>query len=408
MFKTTRNLIFIFIIMVIVGFSLMVVAYSLPTENAHESILHDAWQFDELYLEIIPGYESTRLDLFTDALYLTATSYYDDNSSLIDNSMSVKTTGGHSFKNYVKGEENIIWSYSRYWGGYLVILKPFFHFFNYATYKILELFFELVLVIAIIKEMFDSDLKKFIIPFLLSLFLIHPEVIGLCIQFSVMFNIMLVSVYILLRFKEFLFKENRLFYYFLIIGMSTSFFDLLTYPLISFAIPMIFYLLLENDMSNIKNNFYNIILYGIVWSFGYIGMWVSKWVIASIILDFNVISDSINQLLFRTSSAEYSRIGAILKNLMVYKKKGYLIIFSLLAIYYGKRLIDYRKNITKNNLKEILPFLFMAVIPFLWYFVVSNHSSIHFWFTFRELLIFFFAIFCSLELIIRKEEIVKE
>ena len=93
---------------------------------------------------------------------------------------------------------------------------------------------------------------------------------------------------------------------------------------------------------------------------------------------------------------------------MVYKKKGYLIIFSLLAIYYGKRLIDYRKNITKNNLKEILPFLFMAVIPFLWYFVVSNHSSIHFWFTFRELLIFFFAIFCSLELIIRKEEIVKE
>ncbi len=406
MFKTTRNLILIFIIMVIVGFSLMVVAYSLPTDNAHESIIQDAWQFDELYLEIIPGYESTRLDLFTDALYLTATSYYDENSSLIDNSMSFKTTGGHSFKDYVKGED-VVWSYSRYWGGYLVILKPFFLFFNYSTYKILELFFELVLVIAIIKEMFDHDLKKFIIPFLLSLFLIHPEVMGLCIQYSVMLNIMLVSVYILLRFKEFLFKENRLFYYFLIIGMSTSFFDLLTYPLISFAVPMIFYLLLENDIYNIKNNVCKIILFGIVWSFGYIGMWVSKWIIASVILDFNVIADSINNLLFRTSSAEYSRIGAILKNLIVYKKKGYLIIFASLAIYYGKRLIDCRKNITKNNLKGLLPYLLIALIPFSWYFMACNHSSIHYWFTFRELLIFFFAIFCSLELILRNGESVK-
>lgn len=403
MFKTIRNLILIFIIMVILGFSLMVVTYSLPTDNAHESIIHDAEQFDELYLEIIPGYKSTRLDLFTDALYLTATSYYDENSSLIDNAMSFKTTGGHSFKDYVKGED-VVWSYFRYWGGYLVILKPFFLFFNYSTYKILELFFELVLVIAIIKEMFDSDLEKFIIPFLLSLFLIHPEVMGLCIQYSVMLNIMLVSVYILLRFKEFLFKENRLFYYFLIIGMSTSFFDLLTYPLISFAVPMIFYLLLDNDISNIKNNVYKFILFGIVWSFGYIGMWVSKWIIASVILDFNVISDSINRLLFRTSSAEYSRIGAILKNVMVYKKKGYLIIFSSLVIYYGKRLIDCRKNISKNNLKGILPFLFIALIPFLWYIMASNHSSIHYWFTFRELLIFFFAIFSSLELILRNGE----
>ena len=185
--------------------------------------------------------------------------------------------------------------------------------------------------------------------------------------------------------------------------MATSFFDLLTCPLLSFAVPMIFYLLLEKDQSNIKDNLCKIFLFGIIWSVGYVGMWVSKWIIASIILNENIVTDALNQLLFRTSSVGYSRIGAILSNVLVYKKKSYLIIFLLIAIYYIKRLRDYRNNISKNNLKELSPFFVIAMIPFVWYFILSNHSTIHFWFTYRDLFIFFFSIMCSLELIIRRK-----
>lgn len=403
MLSTIRNLIFIFIIMVFLGFSLMVISYSLPTDHAYECIIQDAGQFDDLYREIIPGYASTRLDLFTDVVFLSATSYYDENISLIENSMSFLHVNGSNLNSYVNGDYSGIWSYSRYWGGYLVVLKLFFLFFNYNTFKILELFFALVVILGIIKEMIKKNLKNFIIPFLFSLFFIHLEVMVLNIQFSVMLNIMLISVFLLLKFKEIIFKNNRLFYYFLIIGMATSFFDLLTCPLLSFAVPMIFYLLLEKDQSNIKDNLCKIFLFGIIWSVGYVGMWVSKWIIASIILNENIVTDALNQLLFRTSSVGYSRIGAILSNVLVYKKKSYLIIFLLIAIYYIKRLRDYRNNISKNNLKELSPFFVIAMIPFVWYFILSNHSTIHFWFTYRDLFIFFFSIMCSLELIIRRK-----
>ena len=78
------------------------------------------------------------------------------------------------------------------------------------------------------------------------IFIFHsPEVIGLSMQYAPIFFIMLISVFILLKFKDKLLENNNLIYYFLIIGMATSFFDLLTYPLITLRTPLIFYLLLE-------------------------------------------------------------------------------------------------------------------------------------------------------------------
>lgn len=45
----------------------------------------------------------------------------------------------------------------------------------------------------------------------------------------------------------------------------------------------------------------------------------------------------------------------------------------------------------KMYLKNI-HFLLIAIIPFVWYMVLANHSYVHYWFTYRELAIFIFAI----------------
>ena len=187
--------------------------------------------------------------------------------------------------------------------------------------------------------------------------------------------------------------------------MATSFLDLLTYPLVSFAVPMTFYLLLERNRSNLKDNVMKFILFGLTWSIGYVGMWASKWVISSILLNENIVAYSLNKLLFRTSNVEFARMDAILMNLSVYRHKSYLIIFALIAIYYAKRFIDLKERISLGNLKGALPFLLVAMLPFVWYLFASNHSYIHFWFTYRELVIFFFAILCTLELVIEKYDV---
>jgi hypothetical protein len=186
--------------------------------------------------------------------------------------------------------------------------------------------------------------------------------------------------------------------------MVANFFDLTTFPLITLGIPAIFYLLLEKDDKSLKDNFIRVLLFAIVWSVGFFGMWFSKWAISSVLLDRNIVANAFEQFSLRVSSVEFTRFDAILQNILIYKKRAYLIVLGLIGIYYIKRFVSARNRIAVNNAKYVIPLLFIALMPFAWYFVVSNHSYIHFWFTYRELLIFFFAIMCSLEYFLLNDE----
>ena len=406
MLKTTRNMVFIFFIVLVLGCLLLTLSYMIPSENAFNQINHNADDIQDISPCFIPTYDTTKYDMYTDKIILSQISYYNHNVSLIENAMGAYRTDPGNFSQYLDGDESSIHDHPQYWHGNMVVYKPIFYFLDYNGFKILDLFLELALIIFVLKLMIDRNLKNFCIPLILSLFLIHVEVIGTSLQYSPMLYITLISIIILLKYKEYLFKDNRLFYYFLVIGMATSYFDLLTYPLVSFAIPMIFYLLIEEDKNNLKDNFVKIVLFAVVWAIGYIGMWGCKWIIGSIILKEDVISIGLNKIFFRmnpNSYGEFSRFDAIMKNVLIYKKRGYFVIFALTAVYYVKRIIPSRKNINKVNLKHSIPLLIMASSPFIWYFVCCNHSYIHYWFTYRELWIFFFAILCVAEYLKKSE-----
>lgn len=45
-------------------------------------------------------------------------------------------------------------------------------------------------------------------------------------------------------------------------------------------------------------------------------------------------------------------------------------------------------------LSEHLIFLLVACLPFAWYIAVRNHSYIHYFFTYKEMTVFAFAIMC--------------
>ena len=260
MFRTIRNLAIIFFIVLILGFSLLTISYMIPCDNAFNQINENSPDILDAYTFSIPTYNTTKGDMYTDKIILSQISYYNQNVSLIENAMGAYRTNPDTFSEYIEGDESTIHDHTQYWHGNLVIYKPIFYFLDYNGFKVLDLFLELVLIIFVLKLMIERNLKNYCVPLLLSLFLIHVEVIGLSLQYSTMFYIMLISIIILLKYKNFLFKENRLFYYFLVIGMASSYFDLLTYPLVSFGVPMIFYLLL-NDSSDLKDNFVKIVLF---------------------------------------------------------------------------------------------------------------------------------------------------
>ena len=406
MFKTIEKCAIIFLIIVLLGFILMCVTYTLPTDNAHANIMKDVETFNVYYPEVIPNDKTTILDGFTDLKIIMEVLDKNEYNSPIKNAMAVYSASPKDFNSFMDGNLSVTWEYPRYWHGNLVGYSILFNFFDYSGIKIINLFCELILIIGIIKLMIDKNLKNYIVPFAISLLFIHPEVIGQSLQYTPVFYIMLISIYILLKFKDKLFEDNNLIYYFLIVGMSTAFFDYLTYPLVTLGGPLIFYLLLEDNKQSLKGNIYKLLLLAFVWAFGYVGMWVSKWIIASAVLNKNVIASGLNVFLMRSSSVEgVPRYGALLKNVLVYNNSYYIVIMSAIVIYYIVRLIKIKDNISFNKFKETIPFLLIGITPFLWYLFASNHSFIHYWMTYRILFVFFFAIMCSLEYLIRKKEV---
>lgn len=73
---------------------------------------------------------------------------------------------------------------------------------------------------------------------------------------------------------------------FLIIGMLTSFFDFLTYPLFTLGMPLILISVLGTFSSVQK--LCDIVKNSIFWGIGYGGMWCGKWMVGSILTGDNL------------------------------------------------------------------------------------------------------------------------
>lgn len=218
---------------------------------------------------------------------------------------------------------------------------------------------------------------------------LNPATVSLSIQFNTMFMITFIQIFIILAFEQTYKDVNKWIYHFFIVGCLTSYFDFLTYPIVGYGIPLIF--LLSLYPSDNKDEFKKFIKTGIAWCSGYIGMWFGKWILGTVLTDENIIKQAFEQINLRTRGnfEEYSYLDVLKLNCNL--RKDILIvsvIFALCCIVY----LIIKK--IPANLKSILSFVAISVIPFAWYFLAANHSYIHYWFTYRNLSIVVMAVSC--------------
>lgn len=413
--KILKKIGYFVLVYFIVGFICtlsLIVTYELPNNKVKSNIEESIVSFEkkeDRQLEF-ENKDSTVMDNFTDAIILGELYYDDSSKTALEKSMSVyRNKIGDSpvqdlievAKNKKKATDS---EYARYWHGNLVVLKPIFYFMDYSSFKIFNFIFEILLLIIIVKLMYKNNIEKYIIPMVLAFALINPVIISLSLQFSTIYNLVLIDIAILLKFKNYIFNKKLIPYYFMILGMLTSFFDFLTYPIVTLGVTMVFVIVLKGN-SEIKKDIIDIIVYSILWALGYGIFWFSKWALASVILKKNVVKNALDAILFRTSIESYSRLDAIVKNLGVFNNFIYKTIIKLIIIYYFIRVIINRKNIEFSNIKKILSFGLISIMPIVWYFALSNHSYMHYWFTYRSLVVLFISVFFFLEyLLINKEK----
>lgn len=298
----------IVIICAIVGLTGLSVIYLIPQKyienniKVSSAILHKEGEYEQLWETI----KETVLDGHTDGLMLnvTYTATGDSRRDVLLNT-KVKVAGKNPMDslyemiNALTGDYKVE-NYGRYWHGYQLILGPLFCFFTYADIRQINMILQIAVVFYFILALSRSGNRILCIPFFGMYVFLSPVSLFSSLQYSPCFYIMMGTLTVLIAFERYM-KDSRRNYLFLSAGILTAFFDLMTYPLVTLGVPLIAYLGTDREcLHSIKKGFKSIIVYSLSWVIGYAGMWMSKWIIASVLTEENVILDAIEQMRFRS------------------------------------------------------------------------------------------------------------
>lgn len=403
--KKIINLVLILFLSVLIGWGLLTLVYLLPVEKMEVNMSPSAEVLaSEGYTPTsVTPYLSSRgdngkrslrrmlfnswitlRDNFTDALMLGAASC-DSDKPAYQKALLIYKYDETPIEalNYVfagSAPANIpLNSYARYWHGYLIILKPLLMLLNYSEIRLLNILIEFILLLILFREMLKKFNSNFVFLFFASMLFVSPYIIPLCLQYTTVFFPLILGLIVLFKKYEWFYNNNRFIYYFLIMGIVTSYFDLLTYPLITWGIPLL--LLLGMDSSNSKLSFSKLCSSSASWLLGYAGMWVGKWTIGSIVLGKNIFADGLENLLFRTSHVSPDKVTPINifyilgEHLYKYANIVYISLILLIFVPLFIRICrEHGKISWKTFLHENWIYILVGLAPIVWYQIALNHS----------------------------------
>lgn len=398
-----------FLISWIIAFILVVLAYMLPVGAMHQHAVESlpVFEAEGISPTLISGFQSTYLDTYTD-MTMILTAVYEGKESVLDKAMGGLRYGyGESniFEEgvrYLSGErEGQTVSYARYWHGWIVFLKPLLLFLNYSEIRMLNFILQTVLVIFLLKEMYDNEcMRRYIIPFVSALMVIMPLSTAMCMGLAILYYVILVSLILFIRYNQWLIEKRWIPFYFMVVGIVTSFVDLVTYPLTTMGLLLVTCKLLNQSQEKESGlrEWRNSACLVISWCIGYLSMWTGKWLIGSITTDENVLKDAVLMVLYRASyesgeggSTVEIRVGDVIsRNLGVLCNPIYICMFVCVAVIIIAYSIKDNIRIVESKYEMVLLFI-IGFFPLIWYMCIGNHSYIHYWMTYKSLSITAYA-----------------
>lgn len=280
--------------------------------------------------------------------------------------------------------------YARYWHGYQIFLRPLLTILNINGIRILNcVCFAMLFVILVYYLYKKTDIgMSIILPLSIYVFII-PSV-PFSMQFSACFYIGILSCITILICPDTIRKEINLSTTFFCIGGLTSFFDLLTTPVITLGLPLIVANILYG-----KNSMKRLFFGCASWGLGYSMLWVSKWIVSYLLTGFNSISDAMEAAKFRISN------NVSIDTYFSIPSNVFRIILLCIVIMLWLCLFIIHKKKHKN--KEYDWLWAMTLLFPTWVIVLFNHSFLHDWFTWRSLSVSLAAILIYLYSISKKK-----
>lgn len=396
---------------ILTGVLLLTLVYCIPTGRMEDHLAQSAAVFhEEGVMPRLFTWCTSYLDNYTDAIMLSNAAHSGTESAMVQAMTAARDQiegldpAASVADHYVKGipfDQEV--PYYQYWHGYLLLIKPLLFLTTYQNIRILNATVQLALLVVLVYLMLRKGLKAYILPYLLGIAFLMPVAMAMSLQFAPCYCIMTIgSIAVLLTGDRLDSKDHLLFLY---LGIATSYFDFLTYPVATLGIPAAFYFLLKKT-APIKETFLQGLRICFSWGFGYVTMWAGKWILGSMITGTNILATASGKLTER-SSANIAAGESLLLNMYAAVSVNVkhfiatpatlllgiflLAVFILLVLQWKKR----RANLMQA-VQTLFPFFVLAVMPVVWYMATTNHSTIHYWFTGKALVVSVFAASCGL------------
>lgn len=386
----------------------------------------------------------SRQDNYADCI-LTNIIYHIDQNNLVESILSasyynpedegVQTSFAYAVGSKV--EPNV--DYSRYWHGSMVLLRPLFIIFDIAGVRMVLGILILIMTVWFEVLLFKNHYSVFGVCYGIGLILVSVWMCAFCVEYAMPFVVMSVELPVLFALltrayekedvqndkvkrdehklgnqkadehKSDNFKPEVILWAVLACaGIVTAFVDFLTTETITFTMAYVLYLIAKNrhnQMGTLKEELICLIKSGIVWLASYGLMIALKWVLALVVLGKDAFFNALSQAALRISGdatlgnvpgaevvSNYERIsGALWRNIgCIYPFKstmsyGTAMIFILLVGLVVFSIWYLFREKAKSCINKVM--VMVSLIPVLRFLVLNNHSYIHFFFTYRALLV---------------------
>ncbi len=396
---------------IFLGFLLLLASNQIPARLIEDKCRESAPFLSEAGVYPVEQYSGHKLDNFSDCVMLLVATYPGEEPSL-DRTMSSyflhvqEKSPYDSFVRIYSGRPNLeieTSEYARYWHGYLLSLRPLFTKLNYMQILQLNQCVQYTLLLLVLLLLYRK-LPACLLPFLLTVLFLAPTTIGRSLHYSSVYSIMLLSSLLLLWNPGGKLTGESVWLLFLLAGIVTSFLDVLTAPTLTLTIPLCMLGVLLSRRGTARENLRILVRCGFFWFVGYAGMWAGKWLLSALLLGSDSLRTVLAKILVYTVSTEKRHFATPLASLRrnlteLFNNWDLNCLAILLAVLLVIAVLRSRRTLSRRDLADSLLLLLPALVPFVWIFVLKNHTHRHFFFTFRTMAPLIFSPLCALSVL---------
>lgn len=372
---------------------LLVLSAKLPKSAIRENMLQTAEFLAEgpLFGTAVEGIEGSRIDRYADSILLGIAWQFDGERPL-----SSVMEASYYYTEYQNENQNLLdavsqnlpanQQYLRYWHGSIVLLRPLLCFLELSQIYALNGAVLMVLTLWLLVLLCRKQAFAPAFGVTLGLVMTSSWFVPLSLEYTWSYLVMLAGsiLAVKLAFAE---KWQHMGIFFLLSGMVTNFLDFLTTETLPLLVPLLLVLWIGRAKTELRPLACKAVL---AWGCGYVGMWLTKWLLAAAVLGENVlpyVAGHVQERLGGDLGLGLGRYmaGAVLRNLrcLFPLEYGTLGVLAGLALVIFGSYVGYVYQKKSVHWDRVILFGILGLVPYVRYLVLHNHAWIHCFFTYR-------------------------